>query len=87
MVAEFAQLMAIHDGLLDAVPEDRIAAFRDGLDAAMRAEQPRAVGQLERDGTIAEDARDALSAWLGQRIAPLVPAPAETADNGTAATD
>ena len=65
---QVALAMAVQGGLLDEVPPEAVPRFREGLGAALDEEMAEAAAQLDREGTLGDDARDALRDLLKRRV-------------------
>ena len=76
LAEEVALVLAVQAGLLDPLPSAAVAAFRDGLAAAIDAEAAEAGRQIARDGTLEAEGRAALLRVLEARAARLAPTPA-----------
>ncbi len=73
LAEEVALVLAVQAGLLDPLPSAAVAAFRDGLAAAIDAEAAEAGQQIARDGTLDAEGRAALLRVLEARAARLDP--------------
>jgi F-type H+/Na+-transporting ATPase subunit alpha len=73
---EVALVMAVQSGLLDAMPVDSVIIFRAGLASAIDAGAADAVRQIQSDGTLNDDGRNALLAALQLYAQTVTPAPA-----------
>jgi F0F1-type ATP synthase alpha subunit len=59
-----ALLCALSDGVLDAVPLDRVSAFRAGLAPCLAGHCPEVLALDDRAGTLSDDLRARLKAAL-----------------------
>jgi F-type H+/Na+-transporting ATPase subunit alpha len=71
LATEVALLLALREGLLDAVPLDRIAAFEAGLEAAIGAACGGPEQRIQATGELSDADRADLLAFLRDRAAPL----------------
>lgn len=69
LAAQIAQLLALHDGLLDGLPRGVMAVFKDNLDSALRADCADLVERVAVSGEIIDSDRTDLHRWVAARIA------------------
>jgi F-type H+-transporting ATPase subunit alpha len=67
LATEVALLLAVHDGVLDDVPVDRIGTFKAGLEPALRADHSEVARRIDETGMLAADDRERLLGWLRAR--------------------
>lgn len=82
---EVALVTAVQRGLLDALPVEAVAAFRQRLPTALDSEAGATVRVLQADGMPDEAARQALLdvlRRLAAEVAPAAPAPAQAIAHG-----
>jgi len=71
LATEVALLLALHEGVLDAVPLERIADFEAGLEAALALACGGLVERVEATGALSDADRAELLGWLSLRAKPL----------------
>lgn len=71
LAAQIAQLTALHDGMLDALPRDAIRRFKDGLDRQIETDRPELADRVASSGDISDSDSDDLRRWIAARIAAL----------------
>ena len=72
---QVALVSAVQAGLLDPVPLERIAEFRQGLTALLDRDAAAAVAAIEKTGTLAEAGQTALGEAMRAYAAAFAPAP------------
>lgn len=70
---EVALLLALREGVLDAVPLERIAEFEAGLEAELAVACSGPAKRVEATGELSDADRAELLAWLRARAKPLQP--------------
>ena len=75
---EAAEFLALHEGLLDALPLDRVNAFKDQLGAWLHQHCPDVLERLQTERRLDDHGRRQLRDALSGLIATLAPAPHET---------
>jgi F-type H+-transporting ATPase subunit alpha len=71
LATEVALLLALHAGVLDAVPLERVAEFAAGLEGPLGAACSGPEARIEATGELSQADRDELLAWLRARAEPL----------------
>jgi F-type H+-transporting ATPase subunit alpha len=72
LATEVALLLALREGVLDAVPLERIADFEAGLEAALAGACVGPAERIQATGELSDADRDALLVFLRARAAPLL---------------
>jgi F-type H+-transporting ATPase subunit alpha len=73
LTTEVALLLALREGVLDAVPLPRIAEFEAGLEAALAVACSGPEARIQATGELSDADRAALLTFLRARAAPLEP--------------
>jgi F-type H+/Na+-transporting ATPase subunit alpha len=71
LATEVALLLALHEGVLDAVPLERIADFEAGLEGALALACRSVQERVEATGELSDADRAELLSWLSLRAKPL----------------
>jgi F-type H+-transporting ATPase subunit alpha len=75
---QVALLLAVNEGLIDEMPLDTVARFKNGLGALLSERSPRVMARIEETGDLTDEDRQDLIEAITAIVAELGPAPAET---------